>query len=124
MCDLHSFYKLIRSLIQLITSPVFEWFEFTKTLLFGLDFLPTGQFIGFNFVTMTFNSKKLTQIYFPLHQADINGIPFELWPMTNTWKELNLVVSLHSNEPVYETLQNKTSPAMDFLKARHCLGSV
>lgn len=62
--------------MQLITSPVFEWLEFTKTLPFGLDFLPTGQFIGLNFGNMTFNSKKLTQIYFPLHKADINGVPF------------------------------------------------
>lgn len=47
--------------MQLITSPVFEWLEFTKTLPFGLDFLPTGQFTGLNFGNMTFNSKKLTQ---------------------------------------------------------------
>lgn len=47
--------------MQLITSPLFEWLEFTKTLPFGHDFLPTGKFIEVNFVTMPFNSKKLTQ---------------------------------------------------------------
>lgn len=55
---------------------VSEWLEFTKTVFFGLDFLPTGQFIEINFVITKFNSKKLIHIYFLLCKAGVNGIPF------------------------------------------------
>lgn len=99
-----------------------EWLEFTKTVSFGLDFFPTDQFMEINFVTTKFNSKKLIHIYFPLCQADINGIPF----VNHGQRPKNEHMERHEASGSLSTpmsqLQNKTT-AVDLLKAKRCLGS-
>lgn len=102
---------------------IFEWLEFTKTISFGLDFLPTDQFMEIHFVTRKFSSKKLIHIYFPLRQADINGIPFLNHGQCPKNEHMERHESSGSLSTPMSQLQHKTT-AVDLLKAKRCLGSV